>query len=381
MSGYQDDSVGRNFLSRRDFLRTAAMGAAGLGAFGSGALAAEEALTVNGLPGVVLGRTGLEVTKVSFGGMMISEPPVLLRAIDQGIKLVHTAPGYSNGNSMRAFGMAFKKSSIRDKVILALKERPENLDKCLKVLNTDYVDILVPPLHSVKRVSDPSIPEQFEKVRKAGKAGFMGFACHSQMARVLNKARELGYFDVTLMAYGNADNEKFLAAAKAANQAGIGIMTMKGLPKSISRKSDTFDMDTCASLCSAMTGPQHGHTVLASMSSHQIVDVYREVMETKLGYIDSGLERRYWAEQQGRYCSGCGNCEQVCSEGEKIKRIVRYRMYHQDYGLTDYARSKYAALGVNPGSFSSADFQACERVCPRGLPLKEMVAEAHSLLA
>lgn len=391
MSGSKDYCPGwrssESSLNRRDFLRKASMTAvsvaAGMSAgFSSQALAAEKALTVNGLPAAVFGRTGLKVTKISFGGMMIGEPPVLLRAIDQGIKLVHTAPGYSNGRSMEAFGKVLKKSSIRDKVILALKERPENLDECLEVLNTDYVDILVPPMHSVGSIQDPSIPENFAKAKKAGKCGFMGFACHSNMADVLNKARELGYFDVTLLSYGRADNVGFLAAARRANEAGIGIMTMKGLPKSISRKSAGVDTDTCAALCSAMVGRQHAHTVLASMSSFQIVDMYREVMETKLGFYNPRLEQRYWAEQQGSYCSNCGNCSVVCPSGEEISRIVRYRMYYKDYGLTDYARACYAELEPRTDQATLLEnCKLCERVCSRGLPLAEMVREAHALLS
>ena len=385
MSDSRDRCPGRSFsespLTRRDFLKKATAAAVATG-FSSQAMAAEEALTVNGLPAAVFGRTGLKVTKVSFGGMMIDEPPVLLRAIDKGIKLIHTAPGYSNGRSIEAFGSVLKKSSVRDKVILALKERPESLDSALKTLNTDYVDILVPPMHSVRAIQDPSVPENFAKAKKAGKCGFMGFACHSDMAGVLNKARELGYYDATLMSYGRADNAEFLAAAKRASEAGIGIMTMKGLPKSISRKSSGVDVDTCAALCSAMVGRQHAHTVLASMSSFQIVDMYREIMETKVGFYSPRLEQRYWAEQQGSYCSNCGNCSAVCPSGEEISRIVRYRMYYKDYGLTDYARACYAELEprTDPATLLE-DCKSCESVCSRGLPLQEMVREAHALLA
>ncbi|HUU26654.1 MAG TPA: aldo/keto reductase [archaeon] len=371
-------------INRRDFLKTSSMAAfaaaAGIGAGFSGAFGAEERITVNGLAGTVLGRTGLKVTKVSFGGMLISEPPVLLRVIEQGIKLVHTAPGYTNGRSMEAFGQTFKTKGVREKVVFALKERPENLDACLKALNTDYVDILVPPLHSLGEINDPSIPGNFEKAKKAGKCGFMGFSCHSDMTNVLNRARELGYFDVTLMSYSNADNAEFVAAAKAANKAGIGIMTMKGLPKNIARKADGFDIDTAAALCGAMVGPKHAHTVLASMSSFQMVDNYREVLETKLGYRSRMLEDRYWAAQKGNYCSMCGTCTGVCPAGASIPRILRYRMYYKDYGLTDYARAKYAALDPDSKHLSRLDIERCESICSRRLPLGSMLEEAHSLL-
>ena len=164
--------------NRRDFITrtaTAALGMAGAMNL-PGNLFAED-LTVNGLPATVFGNTGLKVTKISFGGILITEPPVLMKVIDEGINFIHTAPGYQNGQSMEAFGKVMK--SRRKDVVLALKERPERLDKALKVLNTDYVDILVPPMHSLDDINDESIPEEFEKAKKAGKCGFMGFADHS----------------------------------------------------------------------------------------------------------------------------------------------------------------------------------------------------------
>jgi predicted aldo/keto reductase-like oxidoreductase len=381
-----DRKQSKDMINRRDFLMKTggvALGAAtALGAGFSSAAAESGSLTVNGLPAVTLGRTGLKVTKISFGGMLISEPPVLLRVIEQGINFVHTAPGYSNGRSMEAFGTTFKQNKgLRDKVVIALKERPENLDHCLKVLGTDYVDVLVPGMHSLDAINDSSVPENFEKAKKAGKCGFMGYACHKKMADILNRSRELGYFDATLMSYSNGDNADFIAAAKAAKEAGIGIMTMKGLPKSIARKADGFDIDTCASLCSSMVGPKHAHTVLASMSSFQMVDNYREILETKLSCHDQMLEDRYWAEQEGSYCCMCGNCEQICPQAENVSRILRYRMYHKDYGLADYARSKYAALNLESNPLSAKDLDLCESVCKRRLPLHSMLDEARSLLS
>jgi predicted aldo/keto reductase-like oxidoreductase len=389
MSGSRDYCPGwrssESSLNRRDFLRKASMAAVGVAAgmsagVGSQAFAAEEALAVNGLPAAVFGRTGLKVTKISFGGILITEPPVLARAIDQGINLIHTAPGYQNGRSMEAFGKVMK--THRKKVVLALKVRPENLDSALKELNTDYVDILVPPMHSVGAIQDPSIPENFAKAKKAGKCGFMGFACHSHMADVLNKARELGYYDATLMSYGRSDSPEFLDAAKRAKEAGIGIMTMKGLPKRASTGLTPEEMKTVTSLCTSMVGSKHAHTVLASMGSFQAVGSYLDILQTKLGFHNPSLEQRYWADQQGKYCSNCGNCSMVCPSGEEISRIVRYRMYYKDYGLTDYARACYAELKprTDPASLLE-NCKLCERVCSRGLPLAEMVREAHVLLS
>ncbi|HUU26656.1 MAG TPA: aldo/keto reductase [archaeon] len=377
--------ISAELVSRRDFLKTASAAALGAGAFGLGAgfgrLQAEEQLAVNSLPASVLGRTGLKVTKISFGGVLITEPPLLIRVIDQGINLIHTAPAYQNGRSMEAFGKVFKNKGLRDKVVLALKERPENIDSCLKVLNTDYVDILVPPMTSLAEISDPSVPDNFEKARKAGKARFMGWAGHNNTTEIFDRGRELGYYDVTLMSYANIRNASFLEAARKAREAGIGIFTMKGQPKRNADGSTAEEAATFTSLCSSMVNHQHAHSVLASMGSFQSVDFYRGMLETKLGCRNRTLEDRYWAQQEGNYCSMCGNCEKVCPFSENIPRILRYRMYYKDYGLKDYARAKYAALNFSSSQLTSQDLECCESVCSRRLPLRSMLDEAHRLLS
>ena len=372
----------RKVLRRREFIKRTALAAAGAAAglaAGSAACRKEGPVTVNGLPGAILGRTGLKVTCISFGGIMITEPRVLVRAIDRGINLAHLAPGYQDHRSLEAFGKALK--NRRDKVIIAIKEWPEKIDASLKALDTDYVDILVPPIQEINLVDDPAYRENFEKARKAGKVRFMGFACHKSMTEILDAARLNGGYDAVLLSYANADNQAFLAAAQAANQAGIGIMTMKGMPEKISLNSDNPDVETCAALCTAMVKRHHAHTVLASMGSFQVVDRFVDILRTRLSYVNSELERRFWASRKGRYCSMCGICAGVCPAGVEITSILRYRMYYRDYELKDYARGRYSRLSNNCNSTACQDCGRCEAVCSRSLPIRRMIRQANATLA
>jgi predicted aldo/keto reductase-like oxidoreductase len=373
-----------NGINRRDFLRTAAGAALGAAAVGTDVMAAQEAkkITVNGLPGTVLGRTNFEITNISFGGILLNEPPVLLRAIDQGLKLVHTSPGYQNGRSMESFGKVFKQNKgLRDKVVFALKTRPEKLDECLPVLGVDYVDMLIPPMDSVQDISSPALRESFEKAREQGKVGHMGFACHTHSPEIIDKMVELGFYDVILMSY--ADKSKlFIDSLERARKAGIGILAMKGLPKRASNDPDSKERELIGSLCTSMVGRYHAHTVLASMGSFQAVEMYLGILETKLGFRNRQLEDRYWAGLEGNYCAMCGTCSGVCPDtGSMVQRILRYRMYYKDYGLTSYARTKYSRLASQAGRLDRNKLALCENVCRRRLPLREMVAEARVLLS
>ncbi|MFC2077032.1 aldo/keto reductase [candidate division KSB1 bacterium] len=369
-------------LSRRDFLRTVSMAAAGAAVLPlAGRAIGAESLTVNGLPATVLGRTGLKVTKISFGGIMASDPPLLLKVLDEGINFIHTSPGYQNGRSIRAFGEVLKQSSVRDKVVLALKALPHELDDSLRLLKTDYADILVPPFNNTRGISDPSLKESFDAVKQAGKAGFLGWAGHNRMDETLNRARELGYFDATLISYANVDDPKFLEAARKANEAGMGIFTMKGLPRRDATGATEEERRTVESLCGSMVNQQYAHSVLATMGSFQSVDFYSGILKNKLSYYNRELEERHLAGLEGSYCSMCGACTGVCPEAATIPRVLRYRMYHIDYGLTDYARSKYSALNGGARRISPGTLERAESVCRRKLPLREMLAEADQLLA
>ncbi len=371
-------------VSRREFLRrsTAAAAAAALGSAAVLPLAAAESpLTVNGLPASILGRTGLKVTKISLGGAIATDPRLLLHLIDQGINLVHTAPNYENGRSIEAFGKAFKVKGYRNKVVLALKETPDKIDACLKALNTDHVDIVVPPLTSLEEISNPSIPESFRKAKEAGKIRFLGWAGHANTTEMFEKAIALGWFDVTLMSYANIKDPAFLATARKANQAGIGIFTMKGLPKRNADGSDPELAGTVATLCKAMLEEQYAHSVLASMSTFQSVDFFRGLMEKNFGLRNRVLEDRYWAMQTGQYCAMCGSCEKVCPEARQYVRAIRYRMYEQDYGLKEYARAQYAALGEAARNPDPAKVARCESVCKRSLPIGRMLEEARVRLS
>jgi len=374
-------------LSRRDFLKRTSLAAVGMVAFNSLGHGAESPsrLTVNGLPATVLGRTGLKVTRITMGGILASEPPLVIRAIEKGFNLVHTATGYMNGRSIETIGKVMK--THRNKVVLALKVQvneqdniPGMLDRALKILNTDHVDILVPEIDKLEVMTSPKIPEAFQKVKEAGKARFLGFSCHATIP-TLEAARKSGWYDCTLMSYSRADDPKFLAAIKRAHDAGMGILAMKGLPKAISRSKGTADVNTTASLCHAMLTKKYAHTVLATMGSYQIIDMYHDILQNKLAFYDPALEERYWASQVGSYCGMCGNCLEACPVGVDIPRIIRYRMYHKDYGLTEYARSCYAALTEEQRYTACIDCGECESVCARRLPLRRMMAEAHTELA
>src|ERR1035437_3049150 len=93
-----------------------------------------------------LGKTGLKVSRLGFGGNGASDPSVLAAAFDMGGNFFDPAGLYKHGNSERMLGAVF--AGKRKDVVFATKtaattkdEALRDLDASLKALGTDYVDI------------------------------------------------------------------------------------------------------------------------------------------------------------------------------------------------------------------------------------------------
>ena len=239
--------------------------------------AGNQPLLVNGLPGSRLGKTGLEVTKIGFGGMLVNEPTVLLHALDSGINLIHTAPEYQNGASLTAFGKVLKEH--RQRVIVAVNERPGAIDRILPVLNTDHVDIILPPLHSPASLNDSGLFEDFQKARDAGKCRFLGFTCHSEVTAVLEKAAEKNIFDVAMVSYMNTDDPWFFRSLRLARQAGMGVLAMSPIPIRSYRSEDINQEETVLERYGDILNRWYAHSVMTTMNNYQSVDFYTRLLD------------------------------------------------------------------------------------------------------
>ena len=188
----------------------------------------------NGLPTTRFGRTGLEVSRLGYGtweiegkvkGNPLSRPisqkqvsAVLNEALDSGVNLIDTADCY--GRAEESIGEAV--SHRRAEYYITTKcgchprgmsrlppdtDAPkrfnrasvfDNLERSLKRLKTDYVDIL--QLHSPKAaiVEDNGLVEAMEEARQQGKVRWIGVSTDMPF---LPPLYELYAFDVVQAGY------------------------------------------------------------------------------------------------------------------------------------------------------------------------------------
>ncbi len=364
----------RGQVGRRSFLRTAATAAVGAGVLGPRHGWPQETDDSQPPPPAApprrrLGRTGLEVSTISFGGIQIQHERLLDVAIDRGINLVHTAPGYGGGRSIQLFGRVMKRR--RDEVFLALKQSPVGgIDRELEALQTDRVDILVPPLQSVAEVDDAGLAEAFLRLKEQGKIRFSGFACHANQPTVIARAVDLGFFDVMLVAYNLANRDELdPLLARAGAEQDMGVMAMK-------TTKDLRPGDHGAAFRSLLATAAV-HTLLVGMSTFGDIEAGVAAVARTTGWLDR-LQLREYAHLPATACSFCGACD-VCPRGVAVPDILRCGVY-LERGERELAAATYGALGGR-GLAQCMDCGACEASCPRQRPVRAELRRVHRALA
>lgn len=180
----------------------------------------------------ILGRTGLSVSRIGFGGAPAGIPDYLGRedrdspdvqehvlaalreAVARGINYFDVAPGYGGGRAERLYGEALEPH--RDRVVLATKywihdpnwtpaNGTEQLRQSLERLKTTRVDIL--QLHGLTidddvadHVASSGVLEWTDEMRAKGLCRFTGITAETPsgaLERLLRTRR----FDMILVAY------------------------------------------------------------------------------------------------------------------------------------------------------------------------------------
>jgi aryl-alcohol dehydrogenase-like predicted oxidoreductase len=200
------------------------------------------------------GGTGLEVTRIGFGGFPLGavnkargwDPytaegrALALRtvhaALDAGINVIDTAPGYGDGHSESILGEALR--GRRDRVVLATKvgyrgsarDVTASVEASLTRLRTDAVDIV--QLHGGMyteaertHIIDDGLLEALERLREQGKARFVGLTVEEPWtARPFVATRRFACVQVryNLIYQGAA-----LHLLNDARDAGLGVSVMR----------------------------------------------------------------------------------------------------------------------------------------------------------
>jgi uncharacterized protein len=397
---------------RRDFLRISAATAAGLTALAAGAQAPSPG-TAGIRRYVTLGRTGLEVSDISFGSSSSSDPALVRHALERGINYFDTAESYRWGNSEEAIGEGLQ--GKRDKVVISTKTKAgagdtradmmKSLEASLKRLRTDRVEIYFNhSVNDVSRMRNQEWWEFTELAKRQGKIRFRGMSGHgSDLVECLDYAIDRNLVDVVLVAYNFGHDPSFTDKVKRtfhwatiqtglprvlakARQKQVGVVAMKTLMgarlndmRPYERAGGTFSQ---AAFRFVLAGP-HVDALVVSMTSKEAIDEYivgSGGAKPTQGDVD--LLERYAELRAGSYCQpGCNACSESCPVAVPIAEVLRTRMYEIDYRDPALARAEYWELGRPAAACLSCAHQSCLSACPQGVPIAQFTREAAARLA
>ncbi len=191
-------------------------------------------------PRRALGRTGFIATQLGAGDLADRSVPLetcvatLRRALDAGLNVVDTAPGYESGYSEEIVGRAL--AGRREGVFLIDKidhfDRPvaDQVNESLERLGT-HADLFVfhgvPSLDAWQRLSAPGGRfDELAEVVKRGQARFRGISCHHP--DVLAAAIPSGLCDVVMFPLGPFVDRRYVEdALPLARRHGVGSVCFK----------------------------------------------------------------------------------------------------------------------------------------------------------
>ena len=351
-----------------------------------------------------LGRTGWQMSDISFGSGAVREPDVVRLALDRGINYIDTSPDYSDSESERAVGQAVK--GRRDKVFIASKfcepgghldkDTPvakiiESVEASLQRLATDYIDLLhIHACNDLDRLMAPTFHEAFDRLKEQGKARFMGVSSHTpELETVMNKAVDSGRFDVIMVAYNFKNWPDLTNIIDKAHDKGVGFVAMKTLKGAYHTVLQDFTPDERSSFTQAafkwVNTNEKVSGLVVTITKPQQVDEYLYASGEQADPTDISLLDKYERLVSAEYCRpGCGECLDSCPYGLPIDDLLRYTMYFDSYGAEREAMKSYASvLGRTAGrgaEVCAGCAAPCEAACPFDIPIRKKLVRADRIL-
>lgn len=262
-----------------------------------------------------LGKTGYEVSAVSYGGIVSAarysswtldgdgqkaSDRYVSWAVDRGVNYFDVAPTYGNaqemmGNSLRPY---------RNEVYLACKtgqrkraEAEQEMRESLKLLHTDHFDTY--QLHGISTMEDietafgpGGVMELLVEMKEKGIARCLGITAHNQEVAI--RALELYDFDSVLFPFNwhmNMAHGMGNALIKVAKEKDVGLLCMKSM---IERAWDDGDTEAKAkypkSWCKPIDEEKEPELLLAAVKYALSLGVDTIIPPGNFGHFKFGVE-------------------------------------------------------------------------------------------
>ena len=323
-----------------------------------------------------LGKTGLKVSRMGFGGIPIQKideegtRKLLREMAEKGINYIDSARGYTVSEQYIGYGL----EGIRDKFILATKSMSRtkdamaaDIETSLKNFHTDYIDLYQvhnPSMEQLDQVIEKGgALEALREAKKAGKIGHIGLTAHS--TAVFERALELDWVETIMFPYNIVEQQGAELIHRCAEK-NIGFIDMKPLA------GGAIEDGTLA-LRYVCSNPDVT-VVIPGMAESSELEENMAACSNEAPLTEEELAKMEVVRKQlgTDFCRRCNYCA-PCSVGINIPSVFLFAGYLQRYDLGDWARDRYSTLKVKASA--CIECGKCEPRCPYHLPIREKLKQ------
>ena len=322
-----------------------------------------------------LGKTGLRISKIGFGGIPIQKVDaavtrtLMKKLAEEGVNYIDTARGYTV--SEQFLGEALE--GIRDKFVVATKSMSrtkeamaKDIEISLGNLRTNYIDLYQlhnPSMAELDTVLAPGgALEALMEAKEAGKIGHLGLSAHS--LEVFERALALDWVETIMFPYNIVETQAE-ELMRRCTEKNVGFVCMKPLAGGALE-------DATLALRFIAQNPDVSVVIPGMYDVKEIEQNIAAVSDTaKLSEEEIAKIETIRKELGTQFCRRCNYC-QPCSAGINISGAFLFEGYLKRYGLGGWAKDRYMAMPKKAGDCIGCG--ACEERCPYQLPIREMLA-------
>lgn len=321
-----------------------------------------------------LGRTGLLVSRMGFGGIPIQRIDkegarrLMGRLAQEGVNFIDTARGYTVSEEYLGWGL----EGIRDQFILGTKSMArtrEAMASDIKIslsnLRTDHIELYQvhnPNMSQLDQVvGEGGALEALLEAKKAGRIGHLGITTHS--AAVFERALDLDWVETIMFPYNIVENqgERLIEKCREKN---IGFINMKPLAGGAIENG---------SLALRYVFQNKGvDVVIPGMAEERELEENLKACMDQRPFTSEELEEMDKIREQlgNNFCRRCNYCA-PCTVGISIPNVFLFAGYLERYNLEEWARDRYQGLSAKASD--CVECGSCEAKCPYHLPIREMM--------
>ena len=329
-----------------------------------------------GMQEITLGRTGLRLKKLGFGGIPIQRVDeeqaveTVRHVVEKGIDFIDTSRLYTT--SEKRIGLALKQTDKA--VVIASKSIARSadgirsdLEVSLKELQKDYIDLyqchFVNNDEYTKIISSTGALEGLQRAITEGLIGHIGISSHD--LNVLSRVVDDGLFDTIMVCLSflePAAKEKLIPAAIAKN---IGIIAMKPLSGGVIEHPKP-------ALKWALL--QEKVLVLCGVENKTRFDANWEIYigNQRLDADDNRMIEAIRNRYDKSFCRRCDYC-QPCTQGISIQMVLGIRSQVRRMGPDILTREPRISMFKKARTCSECE--ECMPRCPYSLPIPELIKE------